>query len=37
MEDRIRGYKEEICSLSEEKQQELGNICSYIFQTQSLA
>ena len=36
MEDRIRGYKEEICALSEEKQQELGNICSYIFSNPEL-
>lgn len=36
MEDRVRKYKEEICALSEKKQEELGNICSYIFSNPEL-
>lgn len=36
MEDRIRVCKEEICALSEEKQKELGDICSYIFSNPEL-
>lgn len=36
MEEKIRGYKEEICTISEKKENKVGSICKYIFDNPEL-